>query len=273
MSGRIPPPALAELARITEGDQDVDVVLQRVVRHATSLVPGCSGAGLTVLSPDGGETAAVTDDRVRRCHERQFAPGGRGPGRETLAHGEPRLSDDFEQEERWPEFAEAALEQGFRSFLSLPLGVGRTPSGARWATALDLYAEAPAAFSGTTFDIALLYAATGGVAIGNAELYRSTQDMLAHLHRTLVTRSVIERAKGLLMGRHGLSSEQAFEVLRQQSQHTHRRLRDVAADLVGSPLEDDPDVPWTPPRPASHPRRADRTVYAGDFLNYGGDHG
>lgn len=266
MADHVPPPALAELARITDGDQDVDAVLLRVVRHATSLVPGCSGAGLTLLSPDGGESVTVTDERVRRCHETQFVPGARGPGPETLAHGEPRLADDLEREERWPRFAQVALEHGFRSFLSLPLGAERMSSGGRWATALDLYAEEPAVFSGTTFDIALLYAATGGVAIDNAEVYRRSQEMIGHLHRTLVTRSVIERAKGLLMGRHGISSEQAFELLRRQSQHSHRRLRDVAADLVEASRDDSVDVPWTPPRPASPPRGRGHAGDEDDFL-------
>ena len=49
-------------------------------------------------------------------------------------------------------------------------------------------------------------------------------------------RAVIEQAKGILMARHSLSSDQAFEMLRDHSQHNGRRLADVAAAVVDSHL-------------------------------------
>jgi AmiR/NasT family two-component response regulator len=41
-------------------------------------------------------------------------------------------------------------------------------------------------------------------------------------------RAVIERAKGILMERHGASDNAAFEMLRDHSQHTGRKLFDIA---------------------------------------------
>ena len=58
------------------------------------------------------------------------------------------------------------------------------------------------------------------------------------------------------MGRHQLGSEEAFDLLRRQSQHSDHKLRDVAVALLE---QHDPDagdlrVPWTPPRaPSSGP--------------------
>jgi response regulator NasT len=49
-------------------------------------------------------------------------------------------------------------------------------------------------------------------------------------------RAVIEQAKGILMARHSLNSDQAFEMLRDHSQHNGRRLADVAAAIVDSHL-------------------------------------
>ena len=49
-------------------------------------------------------------------------------------------------------------------------------------------------------------------------------------------RAVIEQAKGILMARHSLNSDQAFEMLRDHSQHNGRRLADVAAAVVDSHL-------------------------------------
>ena len=49
-------------------------------------------------------------------------------------------------------------------------------------------------------------------------------------------RAAIEQAKGILMARHSLNSDQAFEMLRDHSQHNGRRLADVAAAIVDSHL-------------------------------------
>jgi GAF domain-containing protein len=242
---------LAELARLTEGDVDPSRLLDRIVRYATTLVPGCSGAGLTVRTPEGEESAALTDERVERCHAVQFGPHGQGPAREAMCYREPRRSTDLEQETRWPEFAAAAREGGFRSCLALPL-----PAGGRTASALNLYAEAPGTFDGTTFDVALLFAAQGGVALDNSAVYRRSHEMVEHLHRTLATRSVIERAKGVLMARHQVSAEEAFDLLRRESQHSHRPVRDVAAAVLRrqDPAAGQERTAWTPPRHPTRPR-------------------
>jgi AmiR/NasT family two-component response regulator len=49
-------------------------------------------------------------------------------------------------------------------------------------------------------------------------------------------RAVIEQAKGILMERHAIDQEKAFEMLRSHSQRTGRRLIDVAAAVVESHL-------------------------------------
>jgi AmiR/NasT family two-component response regulator len=47
---------------------------------------------------------------------------------------------------------------------------------------------------------------------------------------------VIEQAKGILMERHAIDQEKAFEMLRSHSQHTGRKLIDVADAVVESHL-------------------------------------
>jgi AmiR/NasT family two-component response regulator len=47
-------------------------------------------------------------------------------------------------------------------------------------------------------------------------------------------RAVIEQAKGILMARHSLDSDHAFEMLREHSQHNGRKLADVAQAIVDS---------------------------------------
>ncbi|HEY6960863.1 MAG TPA: ANTAR domain-containing protein [Gaiellaceae bacterium] len=49
-------------------------------------------------------------------------------------------------------------------------------------------------------------------------------------------RAVIEQAKGILMARHSIDADRAFEMLRDHSQHNGRKLADVAAAVVESHL-------------------------------------
>lgn len=56
-------------------------------------------------------------------------------------------------------------------------------------------------------------------------------------------RAVIEQAKGILMARHGIGADNAFEMLRDHSQHNGRKLADVAAAIVESHLLLLPAIP------------------------------
>jgi AmiR/NasT family two-component response regulator len=56
-------------------------------------------------------------------------------------------------------------------------------------------------------------------------------------------RAVIEQAKGILMARHAIAQEAAFELLRSHSQRNGRRLIDVAEAIVGSHLLLLPSLP------------------------------
>ncbi len=49
-------------------------------------------------------------------------------------------------------------------------------------------------------------------------------------------RATIEQAKGILMARHAIDQERAFEMLRTHSQHNGRKLVDVAEAIVESHL-------------------------------------
>jgi response regulator NasT len=62
-------------------------------------------------------------------------------------------------------------------------------------------------------------------------------------------RAVIEQAKGILMARHGLTADRAFERLRDHSQHNGRKLSEVAAAVVDSHLLLIPAGPDAPPSP------------------------
>ncbi|WP_240930137.1 ANTAR domain-containing protein [Streptomyces coryli] len=55
-----------------------------------------------------------------------------------------------------------------------------------------------------------------------------------HLLRAMVSRPVIDQARGMLMALAPCSSERAWRLLVDVSQHSNVKLREVAADLVAS---------------------------------------
>jgi AmiR/NasT family two-component response regulator len=63
-------------------------------------------------------------------------------------------------------------------------------------------------------------------------------------------RAMIEQAKGILMARHAITADRAFEMLRDHSQHNGHKLIDVAEAIVESHLLLLPSLPQTPSMPA-----------------------
>jgi AmiR/NasT family two-component response regulator len=55
-----------------------------------------------------------------------------------------------------------------------------------------------------------------------------------NLKGAFARRAVIEQAKGILMARHGINADRAFDLLREHSQHNGNKLADVAAAIVDS---------------------------------------
>jgi GAF domain-containing protein len=126
-------------------------------------------------------------------------------------------------ERRWPAFTIAATEHAVLSSLSLPLVHRDQGRGA-----FNLYARSRDAFTAEDRDHGLLFAEQAAVAMANAEVYWRTYDLTQNLQAALENRDVIGQAKGVLMARHGLSAEQAFDELRRASQRRNVKLRDIA---------------------------------------------
>ena len=73
----------------------------------------------------------------------------------------------------------------------------------------------------------------------HAEL-AAAHTQIANLKIALESSREIGAAIGILMNRCRVSYEQAFDILREASQRTHRKLREVAADLVYTGSLDEP---------------------------------
>ena len=57
-------------------------------------------------------------------------------------------------------------------------------------------------------------------------------DAVDELEDAIARRATIERAKGILMERHGISDREAFEMLRREARSNNRRVHDVASEVA-----------------------------------------
>ena len=120
-------------------------------------------------------------------------------------------------------YPELARRSGLTSLLSVPLVVGQKVIGT-----LNIYTREQRAFTSEEIGFAKAVAGQAALAFENARLISETLEM----KRTLESRKVIERAKGLLQHRHGMTEEQAYLDLRSESRRLRRPMRDLAEAII-----------------------------------------
>jgi GAF domain-containing protein len=210
-------------------DVDATVALQRIADLAVAQLDGCDMAGVTMVHGTEGTTAVFTDQAAPEIDEAQYRTG-HGPCLDAYRTGSILRIDETLEDDRWPEFTAAATDHGIRSTLSLPLRADQGVIGA-----LNLYSRTPQAFAENE-QMATVFVAHAAAALANAQAYSAERTLSEQLRTALESRAVIEQAKGVLMRDHQCDAEEAFEILKRTSQHTNRKLRDVAATVVADAI-------------------------------------
>jgi len=201
-------------------------VLQRVVGIAHDVVAGADSTGVTIDLGGRTFTAVHTDHRTLRVDSEQYE-AGEGPCLHAARTRSIVLVDAVDAVDTWPRFSSAAAEEGIRSFLAAPLFTPEHTLGS-----LNLYGRDQSAFDDVDAEILDLLTTAVSRAIGDFARFRSERDVAESIQRALEHRAPIEQAKGMLMAIHGIDADEAFDLLRKQSQETNVRLRTVAANFV-----------------------------------------
>jgi GAF domain-containing protein len=208
------------------GHESLADTLLRISATAVDAL-GADMAGLTLLDAQGKATTAVfTDEAAPEIDQAQY-DADRGPCLDAFRTRQVRRVDDTTSDDRWPEYARCARANEIRSSLSLPLVVDGQGLGA-----LNLYARPLAKFDVNSEAFGLAFADQAAIAVVNGIAYWEKVTLSEHLQTAMESRAVIEQAKGIIMASAGCSADQAFKILRDQSQAENVKLRDIAADLV-----------------------------------------
>lgn len=234
-----------ELADTMVDEFDVVEFLHRLAERCAELLD-CAEAGLLLADAAGLlQVMASSSERSEALELLQFQRD-EGPCVDCYRQGEPIFSEDLAaDDERWPQFAPAAVGQGFRSVQALPMRVRGETIGAMnlFRAQSGRIAEPDQALGQGMADIA-------AIALLQERTVRESRGVIAGLQGALNSRVIIEQAKGILAERRQIDVDAAFVALRTHARAHNRRLGDVAADLIAGRL--DPEA-FTAPQESPPP--------------------
>ncbi|MFI5828237.1 GAF and ANTAR domain-containing protein [Streptomyces sp. NPDC051578] len=203
-------------------------VVARLCRACVDLLD-VTGASVS-LSGDEDSRALwwSSDETAGRLAEAQYSLGV-GPCRSALELVSPVLAADLaggSDAERWPVFAQQALDLGVRAVFSLPLSTGGSTVGT-----LDLYRSEPGPLSAhdraVAFPVAdaithAFLALEGGPGDGRGQWLDAAENDHEEVHQ----------ATGMLMVLLGLDAQQALARLRAHAFTRGQSVTEAARDIV-----------------------------------------
>lgn len=220
--------ALVELGKFRFGEMRVEDAFREIV-HTTHALFDVDGAGLMLVNSDQHLcNVAASDDRFAHLEELQIRHQ-EGPCVDAFEIKELVSAEDLIGDRRWPRFSEEAVARQVRAVLASPLPYNQEAVG---VVAVLSEQRRPWTAEG---ELALL-AFTDLAALLIATMMQGEQqsELAAQLQGALNSRQVLEQAKGVLIGRRGLSARAAYQELRAQARTERRKLTDVCAEVVAN---------------------------------------
>lgn len=213
--------AFAALAQLVYRGHAYDEVFTQICRTALAVVPGCDHACITTISA-GQEPVleATTDEIAARVDELEWEVG-EGPCVDAILTQRFEWDADITAAPTWPKLAERILDETpVRGMIGYRIVVNDRKIGA-----LNMFSDAPGAFTQEAADMGALLVSFASVAITAA----GQREEAASLREGMMSNREIGKALGMLMATHDLTDEEAFQRLCASSNQLNTRLSDIAA--------------------------------------------
>ena len=221
-------PDIAALWRtVVSDDANLHDALRRVAETGCGLLTHCTSASVTIIEEERPITVGSTSDTAMALDDAQYT-AGEGPCLAAALQRETVRIDDTASDDRWPAFAASAQANGIRSSLSVPIPLSAEGSIAGF----NIYGDVVAGFTEEDEQLCEAFVGQASIVVSNAQAYWAMFDLSRNLTKAMQSRAVIEQAKGALMSTHRIDAVAAFDLLRERSQASNRKLRDIAADVV-----------------------------------------
>jgi hypothetical protein len=188
-----------------------------------------TAAGLLLADQHGELQVAAASSATTHLLESFQVRSGAGPGLDCHRLRAPVSAPDLlgTDRDRWPEFADEAGRAGFAAVHALPMRLRADGLGA-----LNLFGRCSGQLAGDTAATAQAFADIASIGLLQERAIRRGQTVADQLQTALQSRIMIEQAKGLIAGRHGLDIAASFELLRTAARSRNQRLSELAAAVV-----------------------------------------
>ena len=130
---------LSDFARTMVTDFPIQSILDHLVERIVEILP-VSAAGVTLITEDLAPRYIAASNKSALRYERLQTKIGQGPCLLAYESGDPVSVPNLAQDDRFPQFARAAVQAGLAAVFTFPLRHGDGRLGA-----LDLYRDAPGA--------------------------------------------------------------------------------------------------------------------------------
>ena len=223
-----------ELADTLVEDYDVIEFLHVLAERCVQLL-GVTEAGVVLSDAHGRLRPLASSSQRMQLMELIEVQTDDGPCLDCCQDGRQVREDDLEGATgRWPHFAPAALDAGFRSTYAVPMRLREERIGA-----LNLFSDR---VNGLTEEDQALGQAMADVATIGLLHERVLQErtvVTGQLQTALNSRIAVEQAKGMVAEQAGVDMGEAFELLRSYARSHNRRLGEVVAAVIKRELSAD----------------------------------
>jgi len=216
---------------------DFDIIdFLHLLTDRSVLLLAAAAAGVVLADPRGELRVAAASSQEAGLLELFQLQNDQGPCLECFRIGRPVTAADLAGPgQRWPRFAHAAVQSGFRTVEALPMRLRDQVIGA-----LNLFRAEPGPFDPADLRIAQALADVATIGLLHERNVRRTETVAEQLQSALNSRVVIEQAKGKLAERLSIDMDRSFNMLRDYARNTNQRLTDVARAFVDGATADFP---------------------------------
>lgn len=185
-------------------------------------------AGVLLLDEAGRLVQIVATDEGTQNLERLQAQVDRGPCLDSVRLGRTVVCADLVRESYlWPIFSRQARNEGFRAVHAVPLNLHTEIIGG-----LNLFRRHSGTLSDSDQRIAGLLATAAATGLLHRRAVHQRDTINEQLQQALVSRVIIEQAKGYLVAQRALTPELAFALLRDHARSRQTRLTETAQAVV-----------------------------------------
>jgi GAF domain-containing protein len=209
---------------------DVIEVLTRLTSRSVELLEAAA-AGILLADERGQLRVIGASTEAVQLLELFQIQNAEGPCLDCFTTGTVVTSDNLALKNPWPQFAAECVRNGYPSVCAVPLRLRELILGC-----LNLFMSEPVGLSDAEIALSQALADVATIAILQDQATRQAALREGHLQHALISRIVIEQAKGMIAERTGVDMNEAFNRLRAFARNHNRGLTEVAGEMVAGNL-------------------------------------